>query len=130
MSERPIMIAHRGGLAAAHAHTPAKPVLADLLAHFWHLDRERPFTAPETRLYCYWLNQFHAVGWPGLLLGREQLVAAHLNMSVQVLTRACAGLVSRGLLDYEAGTAGQVATWGLPAHWAGLTVSLPTPPHR
>lgn len=80
---------------------PAATALADRLAIFWALDNHKPFSAPETRLYCHWLHQFHAAGWPASLPGREQRVAADVNMSAKGLTVARAGLVGRGLLTYE-----------------------------
>ena len=135
MSERPIMILQRGGLteaptvAGAAAETPTATALADWLQAFWQLDREWPFTAPETRLYCYWLHTFHAARWPTLLVAREQLVAAHVNMSPKVFESAWVGLVDRGLLIYEGSDEGRAPAWGLPKLWPSPPASPTALPH-
>lgn len=134
--DAPLMsISWRRGQDTPAPAGPAPALLAERLAAFWQLDAARSFSAPATRLYCYWLQRLMAAGWPTQgLTEREALVAARLGLTVPVVRRARLALVGRGLLTYAPGSDGAAPGWALPAQPAGegpqpqLTISLPTLP--
>lgn len=98
---------------------PTKLSYFELLDQFWRLDAERSFTANETRLYFYLLNQFNSARWGAKICRRTNQVAADLNADHKTINTARLILETRGLVSYEAGNKVIAATWRLAYGAAG-----------
>jgi hypothetical protein len=85
----------------------------ELIDQFWRLDAECSFSAGETRLYFYLLNQFNASRWAAKIYRRTNQVAADLNADAKTVDASRRGLEARTLVRYVAGNKSMSATWAL-----------------
>ncbi|MGI4819903.1 MAG: hypothetical protein ACRYFV_01720 [Janthinobacterium lividum] len=85
----------------------------ELIDQFWRLDAECSFSAGETRLYFYLLNQFNSSRWAPKIYRRTNQVAADLNADAKTIDASRRGLEGRYLVHYVAGNKSMSATWSL-----------------
>jgi hypothetical protein len=85
----------------------------ELIDQFWRLDAECSFSAGETRLYFYLLNQFNTSRWAPKIYRRTNQVAADLNADAKTIDASRRGLEARYLVHYVAGNKSMSATWAL-----------------
>lgn len=109
-ADTPVLTAQRGGLAPT---APAKMSLYDLMSRFWQLNDEHAFTAKETRLYFYLLNEFNSARWAARIYRKTTQICADLSADKNTVNGARAALEARGLVFYKAGNPGASAVWSL-----------------
>ncbi len=95
--------------------TLTKMSLYDLMSQFWQLNDEQAFTAKETRLYFYLLNQFNSARWAAKIYRKTTQICADLSADKNTVNGARAALEARGLVFYQAGNPGASAVWSLTA---------------
>ena len=73
----------------------------ELINLFWKLDRERPFTASDTRLYFYLVHTCNTLGWKNPFGHSDRHLALNVSVSVNTIRKAKHRLIAAGLIYIE-----------------------------